>query len=128
MRQVDRLRILLVEDDALVAKALSRLLIKAADVVHVEDVGSAVDALSLDAAYHLILCDLRLGSAWGTDLYMILRERNPACLKRIAFMSGLGDEPAELEAFRHVPCLGKPLHVGTAIALAEKGRTALMGS
>lgn len=126
--QVDRLRILLVEDDALVAKALSRLLTKAADVDHVEDVRSAVDTLMREPSYHLILCDLRLGAAQGTDLYMILRERNPDCLGRIAFMSGLGDRPAELAAFRHVPCLGKPLHVGTAIALAEKGRSALVSS
>lgn len=125
---MDRLRILLVEDDEFVAKALCRLLLRAADVVHVGDVSSALDALAQVPDYHLILCDLRLGSARGTDLYLIVRERSPEYLERIAFMSGLGDAPAELEAFRHVPCLGKPLHLDTALALAEKGRIALSGS
>lgn len=133
MIDVDRLRILLVEDDELVAKALSRLLVKEADVVHVDDIGSAVETLARENAYDLVLCDLRLGSAQGTELYAILKERNPDYLERVAFMSGLGDEPPELAAFRHVPCLGKPLHVATAIDLARKGRlkrgrSALSGS
>jgi CheY-like chemotaxis protein len=121
---VSTVRILLVEDDILVCKALARVLGRFAEVTPTSSVDEAMAQLGRAADYDLILCDVILGSESGTDLYRILEQRDPggALTGRIAFMTGLGDEAEELADFRHVPCLTKPLDTGAALLLAEKGR------
>lgn len=125
---MDRLRILLVDDDALVAKAMARTLFRAADVDYADGIRSALERIARDPNYDLILCDLCLGPARGTELYQIVVERYPLYGARLVFMSGLGETPPELEMLCHVPCLGKPVHVDRVIALAREGRSSLVGA
>jgi CheY-like chemotaxis protein len=121
---VTLVRILLVEDDLLVCKALARLLGRSAEVTPVSSIQAAVAELELASDYDLILCDVMLGSESGTDLYRILERQatKTELTSRIAFMTGLGDEAEELADFRHVPCLTKPIDTGAALRLAEKRR------
>jgi CheY-like chemotaxis protein len=121
---LSNVRILLVEDDQLVCKALARLLGRSAEVTPVSSVGAAVAQLGEGSDYDLILCDVMLGTESGTELYRILETRHPSLelTSRLAFMTGLGDEAEELAEFRHVPCLTKPIDTGAALKLAEKRR------
>lgn len=125
---MDRVRILLVDDDELVAKAMARTLLRGADVDHESRIESALERIASDPNYDLILCDLYLGAARGTELYQIVLERLPSYSSRIAFMSGFGETPRELETLREVSCLGKPVPVEAVIALARQGRSRVHGS
>lgn len=116
------LRILLVEDDGLVSRALCRLLSRFSDVVVAAGVEAAAGCLESDPRFDLILCDVFLGQRSGIDLYRMLVERDAELASRLAFMTGLGDSPDELAEFRHVPCLAKPIDPGVAQRLAESAR------
>ena len=118
------MRILLVEDDVLVCKALARLLGRVAAVTPVSTIEGAVAELEIASDYDLILCDVILGTRSGTELYRILERSETAgdLAGRVAFMTGLGEEAEELAEFRHVPCLSKPLDTSEALRLAERGR------
>lgn|GEM_PF-800368 len=120
--EVALLRILLVEDDGLVSRALSRTLSRFSHVVVAAGVDAAAGCLESDTCFDLILCDVFLGPRSGIDLYRILVERDPELASRLAFMTGLGDRPDELAEFRHVPCLAKPIDPRAAQLLAESGR------
>ncbi len=128
MSSVDRPFILLVDDDALVAKAMARTLARAAAVDHADGIAAALERIATAPNYDLILCDLFLGAARGTELYQSLLERYPGYATRLAFMSGFGETPRELETLRHVPCFGKPVPVDAVIALAREGRSLRFGS
>jgi CheY-like chemotaxis protein len=119
---VSSLRILLVEDDGLVSKALARLLGRFAEVSVAGCLAAAVEHLERDPRYDLILCDVLLGCESGTDLYRILTDRPGDLATRLAFMTGLGEYAEELSEFRHVPCLPKPIDTGAARRLAEERR------
>jgi CheY-like chemotaxis protein len=119
---VSSLRILLVEDDGLVSKALARLLGRFAEVSVAGSIGAAVDQLERNQCYDLILCDVILGCESGTDLYRILAARPGGLAARLAFMTGLGEQADELSEFRHVPCLSKPIDTSVARRLAEERR------
>lgn len=105
-----RARVLIVDDDPMVGRALRRIL-SAHDVEHV---GSGHDALArfdAGARYDLVLCDLMMPEMNGPDLHRALAAIAPEVLSRFAFLTGGACTP-ELEAYlasSGVPVLEKPV-------------------
>lgn len=117
-------RLLLVEDDALVARALAQALARHVELV--ETVDSVVDALrSLDASrFDLIVTDYNLGAGapTGLDLAQTLRAR--AFAVPIILVSGILDERLRgLAAAAGVDaCLPKPCGADELLATLSRMR------
>lgn len=112
-------RVLLVDDDAHVSRALARVLRRFCEVEVALSVEEAERTLAQDHAFTLILCDLMLADRSGLDLYRSLVSQGSAMARKMAFMTGLGDDAPEADEFREVPCLGKPLDIARVRALLD---------
>jgi DNA-binding NtrC family response regulator len=115
--EMKRQRVLLVDDDVHVSKALARLLRRFCDVEIVPSIAEAQRLLTRDSAFALVLCDLLLADGNGLDLYRWMLSTGSTLTARVAFMTGLGDDAPEAEEFSEVPCLGKPLDIERVRAL-----------
>lgn len=108
------LRILLVDDDAAVRQALSRLLRRiGADVREMDPVAKTDDELLTDIAAaetEILLLDIRMGRRGGTALWRRLASRAPRLAGRVVFVSGTGpgDPDWEDASSSGQPLLGKP--------------------
>lgn len=108
------LRILLVDDDAAVRQALSRLLRRiGADVREMDPIAKSDDELLADIAAAeagILLLDIRMGRRGGTALWRRLAARAPRLAGRVVFVSGTGpgDPDWEDAASSGQPLLGKP--------------------
>ena len=115
--ETKRQRVLLVDDDVHVSKALARLLRRFCDVEIVPSIAEAQRLLTADREFALILCDLLLADGSGLDLYRWLLSTGSTLTDKVAFMTGLGDDAPEAEEVSEVPCLGKPLDIERVRAL-----------
>lgn len=106
-----KLRVLVVDDDHFVGKAITRILRRFADPVVASSVDEAERHLAEESDFALILCDLLLPERNGIELLRSLRAHRPELAGRLAFMTGLGDDAEEAREFPDVPCLGKPVNV-----------------
>ncbi len=90
VRTLANRRLLVVDDDVLVARTLARQL----SGHHVEVVSSgqaALERLSTDmTSFDLVLCDLMMPDMTGMDVYEAVEERCPALAERFVFISGGG--------------------------------------
>lgn len=74
-----RPRLLLVDDNALLLRSLTRVLHRAGfEVIAHDTLADARTALRDDPEIAVVLTDLRLGTASGLDLVAVARERDPA--------------------------------------------------
>jgi signal transduction histidine kinase/ActR/RegA family two-component response regulator len=90
IRSLKNRRLLVVDDDVLVARTLARQL----SGHHVEVVSSgqaALDRLSADTSdFDLVLCDLMMPDMTGMEVYEAVEEKCPALAERFVFISGGG--------------------------------------
>jgi signal transduction histidine kinase/CheY-like chemotaxis protein len=90
LRALKNRRLLVVDDDVLVARTLARQL----SGHHVEVVLSGQAALerltSSGHGFDLVLCDLMMPDMTGMDVYEAVEERLPALAERFVFVSGGG--------------------------------------
>src|SRR5207253_9351787 len=80
-------RILLVEDDALVARAVRRTLSREHEVVVVETGRAALEAIA-GAKFDLVISDLMMPEMTGMDLHAALLRTHPEMGKRMGLFSG----------------------------------------
>jgi len=103
------LRILVVDDDLNVAKALCRRL-RGHDVAMA---GSGAEAIALCLANHydLILCDVMMPNLSGADVHQRLTALRPDIVRRIVFVTGGTFTPHVTEFMDSVPnrVLEKPV-------------------
>jgi len=121
----ERPRLLLVDDDALVGRALTRLLRAEFDVVYRQSARDALGLLLSGAHFDVVLCDLVMPGMSGMDLYDEIRRRVPQMLDRIVFLSGATHVAAAREFLLGIPneWLEKPVdEASLAAALARKVR------
>lgn len=111
MSSFQRVRVLIVDDDHYVGKAMTRLLRRFAEPVVASSVDEAEQRICDSADFALILCDLLLPDRNGIELLKSVRTTHPELAERIAFMTGLGDDAEEASEYPDVPCLGKPVNV-----------------
>ena len=81
-------RILLVDDEPALCQLIERLLKPDHEVVARTAPRAALELLSVDADFDLILCDLMMPKMTGMDFYAELSRTAPVLAKRIVFMSG----------------------------------------
>lgn len=85
---VQRSRLLIVDDDAMVLSALRRRLHRRYDVVTVLGGVEALARLSEDALFDSIICDLMMPEVDGKSFYDAIEKEHPELAERIIFMSG----------------------------------------
>jgi CheY-like chemotaxis protein len=105
-----RARILILDDEAAITRALSRLLRARHDVEVANDARRALAMLEGGASFDLLLCDLEMPGMNGVDFVEALARSRPELRDRVVFMSGGGCTPrtrAFLET-TSIPQLSKP--------------------
>ncbi len=104
-----RLRLLLVDDDPTIRRALTRVL-RAHDVVEAGTLDEARKLLGRDQAFDLLLCDVGLPDGSGLDLHRWLAERLPAMAAKVIFLTGGLQSPADHDYVRSSgrPTIDKP--------------------
>lgn len=113
-----RLRVLLVEDEVALARALAAEVGRVHDVVVVSSGQRALQALA-DERFDVVLCDLRMPGMSGEDLYERVRATNSEQAREFIFMSGIGFVP-EVERFlaaTGLPVLHKPFPTARVLQL-----------
>jgi signal transduction histidine kinase/ActR/RegA family two-component response regulator len=84
-----RCRLLVVDDDALVSRTLTRLL-KGHDIEVACSGQEALERLEADRDFDLVLCDLMMPGLTGMDVFEEIERRYPAIANRVVFISGGG--------------------------------------
>lgn len=125
-------RILIVDDEPSLSKALSRLLSDENEVVVVGGAAAALARLEGGERYDVVLCDLMMPLMDGIELHRRLSLTCPEETERMVFMTG-GAMTARVETFfRRVPnlLLDKPIDIDGLRALIQRrvGAPALAAS
>jgi two-component system, cell cycle sensor histidine kinase and response regulator CckA len=81
-------RILLIDDDKMMAKATLRILSKYHNVEYAENGKAAYELLIKDETFDVILCDLTMPGMNGVELYETLKQRNSKTIDRFIFLTG----------------------------------------
>jgi len=105
-----QLRILLVDDDALVGAALRRLLIPF-QVVFAQSAAGALARLHAGGKFDAILCDIYMPGMNGMQFHSEVAKLSAGMARRIVFVSGASSAP-EVAAFlarTRSPFLEKPI-------------------
>jgi signal transduction histidine kinase len=80
-------RVLVVDDEALIGRALARILAKE-DVVTVEDARKALALVEQAPAFDVVLCDLMMPGMSGPEFYRAACRARPELEQRFVFMTG----------------------------------------
>ncbi|MEJ7597567.1 MAG: response regulator [Kofleriaceae bacterium] len=81
-------RVLVVDDDASVARSVARTLKSAHDVVVETDARAALTRLTSGETFDVIFCDLMMPNMTGMDLYEELAAVSPELARRMVFLTG----------------------------------------
>src|SRR6266849_5634277 len=100
--EAPRGRILLVEDDPLVARAVQRTLARDHEVVFVESGRAALQELAREK-FDLVISDLMMPEMTGMDLHAELLRTHPEMARRMIFVSGGAFTDAAREFLRRIP-------------------------
>jgi CheY-like chemotaxis protein len=111
LRSAPRRKVLVIDDDPLVGRALARALSEGNDVEVVADAEHALARLGGGEGYDVILCDLMMPGMTGMDLYAEVLRRAPKLAVRFVFMTGGAFTPRARAFVETVvnPCLEKPI-------------------
>jgi PAS domain S-box-containing protein len=106
-----RLRVLVVDDEPMIGRALKRSLSERDDIVVCQSGADALDLLAASREYHLILCDLSMPGMSGAKLCEQIGERWPEMIRRVVIMTGgaVTDSTRNFLEQSKVPRLDKPL-------------------
>jgi two-component system, NtrC family, sensor kinase len=83
-----RLRVLIVDDELMLLKALRNFLSSSVDVVLADGGQPALSLLEQDGNFDLVLCDVHMPAVDGVAVYEAVRERRPELLERFVFLTG----------------------------------------
>jgi CheY-like chemotaxis protein len=81
-------RILVVDDEPMIVRAIQRLLEGEHEVTLSTDPIAVVDQLRAGRRFDVILCDLMMPTMSGIDVYNAIRDMDPDQARRIVFMTG----------------------------------------
>lgn len=107
-------RILVIDDEELVIRALARILLRRFDVTVAHSPRAAFARITAGDQYDLILCDMHMPEMAGGEFLQALRAANCAMSARVVLMSGdaLGDAGGLF--------LDKPFSPAAVYALVEE--------
>jgi nitrogen-specific signal transduction histidine kinase/ActR/RegA family two-component response regulator len=81
-------RVLVVDDDEIVAKSVARMLAATHEVQVVNDARKALAMLLQGSMFDVVVCDLLMPHLSGIEVYRRLLEARPEQAERVVFMSG----------------------------------------
>jgi CheY-like chemotaxis protein len=112
VRPLQRLRILTIDDDPMILKALARVL-RNHDVTAVTGGRDAIELLRAGQEYDIILCDVMMPDLTGMDVYHLVEQFDRKLIERIVFLTGGAFTESTREFLDNVPntTLEKPLDV-----------------
>jgi CheY-like chemotaxis protein len=104
-----RARVLIIDDEAAIGRALRRLLVSEHDVTVESDARAALARLA-NEAFDVVFCDLMMPHMSGMDFYAALSSAAPEQAARIVFLTGGAFSPRSVEFLRDNEnvCLSKP--------------------
>jgi CheY-like chemotaxis protein len=116
-----RARVLVVDDEVLVGRAIKRVLGRKHEVVTAIDGREALQLLEAGEAFDLVLCDLMMPGVSGVDLYERLKARSPEAAGRMVFLTGGAFTGAARQFLDSVPNrrLEKPFDTKALEALVD---------
>jgi CheY-like chemotaxis protein len=114
-------RVLVVDDEPMIAAAIGRTLGLDHDVVLTSAASAALQRISQGEEFDVILCDLMMPQMTGMDLYGELRRVKPAQAERMVFLSGGAFTAAARDFLDDVPNqrLEKPFDARQLLALVN---------
>lgn len=115
-------RVLVVDDDEAVLRAIARLLRPDNEVVAVFDAREALRLLESGEVFDVILCDLMMPHLSGMELHGLVEARSPKTAERFVFITG-GTTHEDVRAFlARVPNerVEKPFSQGTLRDIARR--------
>src|SRR4029078_420949 len=113
-------RILVIDDEPIVGRAVKRVLQQAHDVTAGTSARAAIDLISAGEGFDLILCDLMMPGMTGMDLHEHLTANAPDIAKGIVFLPGGAFTPSARAFLDRIenPCYEKPFDAQQLRALA----------
>jgi len=119
------LRVLVVDDEPGILRAVRRVL-DGHELVEVENVDAALEVLASEAAFDVVLCDVRMPGRSGLDLHVHAMRYEPELARRFVLITGgvLSPEQQAHVDEHDVTCLRKPFSpqaLRDAIAAASAG-------
>lgn len=124
------LRVLVIEDDQLLARALGRMLSQRHRVVVTSGGEEGLAVLAEDPAFDLVLCDMMMPHISGMEVYERLLATNPRLAERIVFMTGGAFTPRAAEFLATIanPTLGKPFSRDDLLAALQARHAQLVAA
>lgn len=121
-----RARVLIVDDEELVCRSLSRTLGREHDVVTCLDAREALGRIVGGERYDLILCDLMMPEMTGMELHEALQAHDPGVAREVIFFTGGAFTPGAKHFVEEVEnlCLEKPVDIAALRALVAERVTA----
>jgi signal transduction histidine kinase len=117
-----RYRILAVDDEALLLKAYRRMLSEHHEVVLAGGGDDALDLLSKDQKFDVILCDLQMPEISGADVYREVSRRWPGLEHRFIVITGGAFSPEGRRFLEEglVTSVNKPFQLAEILELIER--------
>jgi CheY-like chemotaxis protein len=114
-------RILLVDDEQLIANALAHMLRTAGYAIDLARNGQEALAKVSSADYDLIICDVKMPVMDGKAFYRELRSSRPGFCQRIVFCTGDMDNPTTRRFLKAsgVPFICKPFRLGAVLKMVS---------
>jgi two-component system cell cycle sensor histidine kinase/response regulator CckA len=102
-------RVLVVDDEVAIGKAIRRILSNEHDVTLESDARVALDRVTRES-YDVVFCDLMMPNMSGMDFFDQVTQKKPALAERIVFLTGGAFSPRSEEFLRgnRNICLSKP--------------------
>lgn len=115
-------RVFVLDDERLLALAISRFLGGDHYVEFETDPRTAIERLVAQRTFDVVLCDIQMPRMGGPQVYAELLERAPAIAARIVFMTGAPDEPPVRAFLDSVPnaWISKPFDTESLRALVDR--------
>ncbi len=117
-----KVRVLIVDDDPAVLRAVGRALSLQFQVTACDDGSAALERIDRGEEYDVIVSDLRMPAVDGVELYRRLLRTHPPLARRIVFMSGSFGELDAHEALAGLPNerVGKPVAMADLVAAIRR--------
>jgi PAS domain S-box-containing protein len=121
-RSTTRARVLVIDDEPIVGRAVKRVLQVSHDVTAVTSARAALELIAAGERYDLILCDLMMPHMTGMELHEQLTASAPEVAARIVFLTGGAFTPAARSFLDRIsnPCFEKPFDAEQLRQLAAR--------
>lgn len=116
-----RARVLVIDDERMVASSLARMLSTRYSVTSVGGGKEALELLGRDRAFDVVLCDLMMPEMSGMELFTRLSQQYPELVGRVVFLTGGAFTTGAAEFLSNLQnlCLDKPVELQKLIGAIE---------